>query len=159
MLFHTVFKVTIIDSRSTHSIQSQEAWREKSRLLANQSRGGWLQMKAGREESFSLRLCEVGTGTRSRMLEPVPVKVHLLGIDDSVMEVRRFELSPAYYHRNIKYVNTTITELFNLKRTFKLFYKDEDGDMVAFSSDNELRTALNCIKDNTFRVFIKRTFW
>ncbi|XP_051276243.1 sequestosome-1-like [Dicentrarchus labrax] len=85
----------------------------------------------------------------------VPVKVHLLGKDGSVMEVRRFDLSPAYYHRNLESVNTMITKLFNLKGILKLFYKDEDGDMVAFSSDDELATALKYIKDNTFRVFIK----
>ncbi|KAG7218140.1 hypothetical protein INR49_020591, partial [Caranx melampygus] len=32
---------------------------------------------------------------------------------------------------------------------------DEDGDLVAFSSDDELMMGLACMKDDTFRVFIK----
>lgn len=34
---------------------------------------------------------------------------------------------------------------------------DEDGDLVAFSSDDELMMGLACVKDNTFRLFIKGT--
>lgn len=34
---------------------------------------------------------------------------------------------------------------------------DEDGDMVVFSSDDELLMGLNCMKDETFRIFIKGT--
>lgn len=32
---------------------------------------------------------------------------------------------------------------------------DEDGDLVAFSSDDELIMGLACMKDATFRLFIK----
>ncbi|XP_042349016.1 sequestosome-1 [Plectropomus leopardus] len=32
---------------------------------------------------------------------------------------------------------------------------DEDGDLVAFSSDDELMMGLACVKDATFRIFIK----
>lgn len=34
---------------------------------------------------------------------------------------------------------------------------DEDGDLVAFSSDDELMMGLACMKDSTFRIFIKGT--
>lgn len=34
---------------------------------------------------------------------------------------------------------------------------DEDGDLVAFSSDDELLMGLACMKDSTFRIFIKGT--
>lgn len=34
-------------------------------------------------------------------------------------------------------------------------YPDEDGDMIAFSTDDELIMGLTCIKDYTFRLFIK----
>lgn len=34
---------------------------------------------------------------------------------------------------------------------------DEDGDLVAFSSDDELMMGLACMKDNTFRIFLKGT--
>lgn len=37
-----------------------------------------------------------------------------------------------------------------------LFSLDEDGDMVAFSSNDELSIGLAYVKDNTFRLFIKR---
>lgn len=32
---------------------------------------------------------------------------------------------------------------------------DEDGDMIAFSSDEELMMGLTMVKDDTFRIFIK----
>lgn len=43
--------------------------------------------------------------------------------------------------------------------TFALLplHPDEDGDMVVFSSDDELLMGLNCMKDDTFRIFIKGT--
>lgn len=33
---------------------------------------------------------------------------------------------------------------------------DEDGDLIAFSSDDELMMGLALVKDDTFRLFIKR---
>lgn len=35
---------------------------------------------------------------------------------------------------------------------------DEDGDLVAFSSDDELMMGLGCMKDSTFRLFIRGMF-
>lgn len=35
---------------------------------------------------------------------------------------------------------------------------DEDGDLVAFSSDDELMMGLGCTKDSTFRLFIRGMF-
>lgn len=43
---------------------------------------------------------------------------------------------------------------FVLRSVFP-FVPDEDGDLVAFSSDDELVMGLGCIKDNTFRLYIK----
>lgn len=37
-----------------------------------------------------------------------------------------------------------------------VFSLDEDGDMIAFSSDDELMKGLALVKDDTFRLFIKR---
>lgn len=37
-----------------------------------------------------------------------------------------------------------------------VFPLDEDGDMIAFSSDDELMMGLALVKDDTFRLFIKR---
>lgn len=38
---------------------------------------------------------------------------------------------------------------------------DEDGDLVAFSSDEELTMALSYVKDDIFRIYIKGKglFW
>lgn len=38
-----------------------------------------------------------------------------------------------------------------------MYISDEDGDLVAFSSDDELMMGLGCTKDDTFRIFIKGT--
>lgn len=34
---------------------------------------------------------------------------------------------------------------------------DEDGDLVAFSSDEELTMAMSYVKDDIFRIYIKGT--
>lgn len=34
---------------------------------------------------------------------------------------------------------------------------DEDGDLVAFSSNDELMMGLACVKDSTFRIYLKGT--
>lgn len=36
-----------------------------------------------------------------------------------------------------------------------VYISDEDGDLVAFSSDDELMMGLGCVKDSTFRLYIK----
>ena len=38
-------------------------------------------------------------------------------------------------------------------------FPDEDGDMIAFSTDDELMMGLTCIKDDTFRLFIKGSIY
>lgn len=38
-----------------------------------------------------------------------------------------------------------------------MYVSDEDGDLVAFSTDDELMMGLACMKDATFRIFIKGT--
>lgn len=36
-----------------------------------------------------------------------------------------------------------------------VFVVDEENDLVAFSSDDELMVALGCIQEDVFRVYIK----
>lgn len=36
-------------------------------------------------------------------------------------------------------------------------FPDEDGDLIAFSSDEELELAMPCVRDGVFRVYIKGT--
>lgn len=46
--------------------------------------------------------------------------------------------------------------IFHTSLLLWLFSSDEDGDMIAFSSDDELMMGLALVKDDTFRLFIKR---
>ncbi|XP_062976911.1 sequestosome-1 isoform X2 [Elgaria multicarinata webbii] len=93
-------------------------------------------------------------------MAPLTVKAYLLGKEETTREIRRFALfSPARYQP----IRDKIAELFQgLLRNaaaatgaFQMYYKDEDGDMVAFSSDEELKLALPCAKDGIFRVYVK----
>ncbi|XP_051251158.1 sequestosome-1-like [Dicentrarchus labrax] len=85
---------------------------------------------------------------------PVQVHARLLGKNESVKEVRKFDVSQSFFHRNFAYFHTKIAEAFHLRKRFKLYYKDND-EMVVFSSDNELATALTTVQDNVFNVYIK----
>lgn len=86
----------------------------------------------------------------------VTVKAYLLGKEDTVKEIRRFTVDHDV-SANYEYLSRKVTAAFSHLQNlpFTLFYKDEDGDMVAFSSDDELVMGLACIKDNTFRLYIK----
>ncbi|XP_078477988.1 LOW QUALITY PROTEIN: sequestosome-1-like [Lampetra planeri] len=86
----------------------------------------------------------------------VTVKAYLLGKEEAVREIRRFAVdmdvscSFEYLSRKTAGVFSNLTN-----STFSLYYKDEDGDLVAFSSDDELMMGLGCMKDSTFRLYIK----
>ncbi|XP_072251197.1 sequestosome-1 isoform X2 [Leuresthes tenuis] len=86
----------------------------------------------------------------------VTVKAYLLGKDEQVKEIRRFAVDQDV-SCSFEYLSKKTAGVFsNLKdANFNLFYKDEDGDLVAFSSDDELMMGLGCMKDATFRLFIK----
>ncbi|KAM9357208.1 sequestosome-1-like [Symphorus nematophorus] len=86
----------------------------------------------------------------------VDVKAYLLGTGGSVQEVRRFELNtddsfcPASPFMTL---SSKLRSLFVLP-DFKMCYKDEEGDLVTFSSHDEMRFALTCVKDGIFRIYI-----
>ncbi|XP_017293528.1 sequestosome-1 isoform X1 [Kryptolebias marmoratus] len=86
----------------------------------------------------------------------VTVKAYLLGKDEQVKEIRRFavdeDVSCSFEYLSKK-VGTVFSNLNSA--SFNLYYKDEDGDLVAFSSDDELMMGLTFVKDATFRLFIK----
>lgn len=86
----------------------------------------------------------------------VTVKAYLLGKEECVKEIRRFTVDEEI-SRCFDYLSKKTAEVFsNLKNSnFNLFYKDEDGDMVDFSTDKELMMGLACMKDATFRLYIK----
>lgn len=84
------------------------------------------------------------------------VKAYLIGKEDQPKEIRRFAID-VDVSTSFEYLNRKVADVFsNLRHvTYQMFYKDEDGDMIAFSSDDELIMGLSCVKDDTFRLFIK----
>ncbi|XP_009089685.2 sequestosome-1 isoform X2 [Serinus canaria] len=86
------------------------------------------------------------------------VKAYLLGKEETAREIRRFTLPPPARYRAIY---DRIAELFQgLLRAgpppaFRMHYKDEDGDLIAFSTDEELELAMPYVRDGVFRVYIK----
>lgn len=86
----------------------------------------------------------------------VTVKAYLLGKEEVVKEIRRFAVDQDV-SCSFEYLSRKTAGVFNnLKNSvFNLYYRDEDGDLVAFSSDDELMMGLACMKDATFRLFIK----
>ncbi|XP_071426266.1 sequestosome-1 isoform X3 [Pithys albifrons albifrons] len=86
------------------------------------------------------------------------VKAYLLGKEEATREIRRFSLPPPARYRAIY---DRVAELFQgLLRAgpppaFRMHYKDEDGDLIAFSTDEELELAMPYVRDGVFRVYIK----
>ncbi|XP_050168044.1 sequestosome-1 isoform X3 [Myiozetetes cayanensis] len=86
------------------------------------------------------------------------VKAYLLGKEEATREIRRFSLPPPARYRAIY---DRVAELFQgLLRAgpppaFRMHYKDEEGDLIAFSSDEELELAMPYVRDGVFRVYIK----
>ncbi|NWT21379.1 SQSTM protein, partial [Vireo altiloquus] len=86
------------------------------------------------------------------------VKAYLLGKEETNREIRRFSLPPPVRYRAIY---DRVAELFQgLLRAgppsaFRMHYKDEDGDLIAFSTDEELELAMPYVRDGVFRVYIK----
>uniref|UniRef100_A0A8C1X0N4 Protein ref(2)P n=1 Tax=Cyprinus carpio TaxID=7962 RepID=A0A8C1X0N4_CYPCA len=85
------------------------------------------------------------------------VKAYLLGKDDCNKEIRRFAVDQDV-STSFEYLQRKVLDVFVGLRTapFQMYYKDEDGDMIAFSSDDELMMGLALVKDGTFRVNIKQ---
>ncbi|XP_051486911.1 sequestosome-1 isoform X3 [Apus apus] len=86
------------------------------------------------------------------------VKAYLLGKEEATREIRRFSLPPPARYQAI---HDRVAELFQgLLRAgpppaFRMHYKDEDGDLIAFSTDEELEMAMPFVQDGVFRVYIK----
>ncbi|XP_028668813.1 sequestosome-1 [Erpetoichthys calabaricus] len=86
----------------------------------------------------------------------VTVKAYLLGKEEVQKEIRRFTVDQGV-SSNFEYLSSKVAEVFQSLANghFQMYYKDEDGDMIAFSTDEELIMGLSCVKDDTFRIFIK----
>lgn len=88
------------------------------------------------------------------------VKAYLLGKEETTREIRRFAIDlPARYQP----IRDKVAELFQglLRNSaaatgaFQMYYKDEDGDMIAFSSDEELKLVPASVKAGIFRIYVK----
>ncbi|KAG8128549.1 hypothetical protein E2320_015377 [Naja naja] len=88
------------------------------------------------------------------------IKAYLLGKEETTREIRRFAVDlPARYQP----IRDKVAELFQglLRNSaaatgaFQMYYKDEDGDMIAFSSDEELKLVPPSVKAGVFRIYIK----
>ncbi|XP_077428775.1 sequestosome-1 isoform X2 [Vanacampus margaritifer] len=86
----------------------------------------------------------------------VTVKAYLLGKEESVREIRRFLVEQDAIGSFEHLCDKTCQMFPGLKKAaFNMYYKDCEGDLVAFSSDDELNMGVACVKDDVFRVFIK----
>ncbi|XP_016412295.1 sequestosome-1-like isoform X2 [Sinocyclocheilus rhinocerous] len=85
------------------------------------------------------------------------VKAYLIGKEDCNKEIRRFAVDHDV-STSFEYLKRKVLDVFVGLRTapFQVYYKDEDGDMIAFSSDDELMMGLALVKDDTFRLYIKQ---
>ncbi|TEA35387.1 hypothetical protein DBR06_SOUSAS21310012 [Sousa chinensis] len=95
------------------------------------------------------------------------VKAYLLGKEDAAREIRRFsfcfsaepeaEAESTAGPRPCERLLSRVAALFPVLRPggFQAHYRDEDGDLVAFSSDEELKMAMSYVKDDIFRIYIK----
>lgn len=93
------------------------------------------------------------------------VKAYLLGKEEAAREIRRFsfcfspepEAEAAAGPGPCERLLSRVAVLFPSLRPggFQAHYRDEDGDLVAFSSDEELTMAMSYVKDDIFRIYIK----
>lgn len=68
---------------------------------------------------------------------------------DETSEFRRFTVDE---NLSYEFLKRKITEIFTDK--CELMWKDADGDLVSFSSDEELQEALEGVSDGIFRMFV-----
>ncbi|XP_063784604.1 sequestosome-1 [Pseudophryne corroboree] len=84
----------------------------------------------------------------------VTVKAYLLGKDENQKEIRRFTLPEAPGWDRLA---GKVAEVFPGLRAgcFQMLYRDEEGDLVAFSTDEELRMGLDMMNEGVFRLYVK----
>jgi len=86
------------------------------------------------------------------------VKGYLESADGGQPEIRRFTVDQGV-STNYDYLAGKIAQVFpSLPRpeSFTLSYKDSEGDLISFSSDDELVDAYGQLNEDIFRVYIKR---
>ncbi|XP_072487348.1 sequestosome-1 isoform X8 [Notamacropus eugenii] len=90
-------------------------------------------------------------------MERLTVKAYLMGKEEAAREIRRFTVEPLDGPGRCEKLLRRVAEVFPALRPggFQVYYRDEDGDLVAFSSDDELSMAMRYIKEDLFRIYIK----
>ncbi|XP_027722910.1 sequestosome-1 isoform X2 [Vombatus ursinus] len=90
-------------------------------------------------------------------MERLTVKAYLMGKEDAAREIRRFTMEPLDGPGRCEKLLRRVAEVFPALRPggFQAYYRDEDGDLIAFSSDDELNMAMRYIKEDLFRIYIK----
>lgn len=98
----------------------------------------------------------ISKSARSKM--SLTVKAFLVKGGNEKAEIRRFTV-PQDVSASFDYLQKKIADIFpGLARgNFNLFWKDEDGDLIAFSTGEELLEALGFVDNGLFRVFVKPT--
>ncbi|XP_046369927.2 uncharacterized protein LOC124144530 [Haliotis rufescens] len=91
------------------------------------------------------------------MSDSVVIKASLEREGSSQPEIRRFGV-PSDASASFTYLFKKISEVFPglVRGNFYLYWKDSDGDLVSFSSDEELLEALGFVTDSVFRIHIKK---
>ncbi|XP_046569068.1 sequestosome-1-like [Haliotis rubra] len=91
------------------------------------------------------------------MSDSVVIKASLEREGSSQPEIRRFGV-PSDASASFDYLFKKISEVFPglVRGNFNLYWKDSDGDLVSFSSDEELLEALGFVTDSVFRIYIKK---
>ncbi|XP_067661534.1 uncharacterized protein [Haliotis asinina] len=86
----------------------------------------------------------------------VVVKAFLERDGNPKAEIRRFGV-PADASASFTYIFMKVSEVFPglVTGNFNLFWKDSDGDLVCFSSDEELMEALGFVTDSVFRIYVR----
>nr|XP_006820398.1 PREDICTED: sequestosome-1-like [Saccoglossus kowalevskii] len=88
----------------------------------------------------------------------ISVKAYLQTADDS-QEIRRFAVDQGA-STSYEYLSTKITQVFpsiGRSDSFTLSYRDREGDLIAFSNDNELSHALGQLSEEILRVYVTLT--
>ncbi|XP_056667705.1 sequestosome-1 isoform X4 [Monodelphis domestica] len=90
-------------------------------------------------------------------MERLTVKAYLMGKEETAREIRRFTLDPVDGPGRCEQLLRRVAEVFPALRPggFQAYYRDEDGDLIAFSSDEELGMAMCYIKEDILRIYVK----
>lgn len=92
------------------------------------------------------------------------VKAILLkeGVEEGMKEIRRFRMDEERGggmggRQRLQSLLTHVHSVFNVNTATQrctLYWKDEDGDLIQFSTEEELSHALDTMRDGTFRLYV-----